>query len=476
MSTKKQIYIALMTALFSTTSSPSFAKDNIQPVQDISQIEVDEDKLRHAVASRTLTWLTGSSSNNDYVSVGRLANFFGFVTLRVSSNHSLSRSAVAKDTLHVLEKKQQSILISLVNEQKEAFKDVQSTRFEMNRALEGLLVGEAISREEFLEMGAAYGQAEAELGRVIGQSLGSVASSLSPKQKTSLSQIRDQYISGQHSQGKIKGIKTKLSKVDKKELINLAARLLSWTTGNEAFNDFEVVGKPSQHFGFVSLRIESNHGVKRGEIAKEVMALLSPAQQNYINEAARQNITVFGSFMESRKQLMRSLEVAMSGEVIDRGAVMRLGQEMGRAEAEMTWAQAMAMLDIRESMSDGQRKSLLGMRAKYTGNGGALPENLFDRGRQLYSQCALCHTPSGPSVGPNLAGVLERKIADDATFSNYSSAFKNYANSNNIWNEALLDAFLKSPRTAVPGTYMSYDGIENKKDREAIITYIRDRD
>ena len=99
MSARKYGFSMLVAGLLATTSIPSFAKTNVKPVQDISQIEVDEEKLRHAVASRTLTWLTGSSSNNDYVSVGRLANFFGFVALRVSSGHSLSRSAVAKETL-----------------------------------------------------------------------------------------------------------------------------------------------------------------------------------------------------------------------------------------------------------------------------------------------------------------------------------------------------------------------------------------
>lgn len=468
---------ALIAAIcLSGLAIPGHAKTELKPVEDISLATVDEDKLRHAMASRTLSWLTGSSSNNDYVSVGRLANFFGFVALRVSSGHSLSRGAVAKETLHVLNKNQQAKLIALVDEQKDAFQAVQSARFEMNRALEGLLVDETVTYAEFLKMGEAYGAAEAELGRVIGQTLGEVATTLSLAQTEKLSEIRQRYISGQRTEGKIKGIKTKLSKSDKKELINIAARLLSWKTGNETYNDFEVVGKPSQHFGFVSLRIESNHGVKRGEIAKLVMAGLTPNQQNVLDEAAAQNVQIFESFMSSRKELMRHLEVALSGQEINRSAVRKSGEEMGRAEAEMTWLQAMAMLDVRNSMTEAQLTGLLKMRKKYTGGGDTLPDDLFSRGRQLYSQCALCHNESGPSIGPELTHIVGKDIAEADDYSNYSAAMKTYAAKNTIWTEALLDEFLTAPKQAVPGTYMGYDGIKSQKDRDAIITYIRDRD
>ena len=345
----------------------------------------------------------------------------------------------------------------------------------MNRALEGLLVGEHISRKEFLELGQAYGAAEAELGRVIGQTLGKVSHSLKPKQKESLQAIRERHISGQNSGSKISGIKTKLSKADKKELVYIAARLLSWTTGNETFNDFEVVGKPSQHFGFVSLRIESNHGVKRSAVADEVWALLTQDQQQLIDLAAEDNIKAFNGFMSTRKQLMRTLEVALEGRTIDKTRVEQLGQKIGQAEAEMTWAQAMAMLQVRETMSEAQLTALLEMRAKYTGKGGDVrPDDPISRGRQLFVQCSLCHSDSN-AIAPNLSNIVGRQIAGDPSFEKYSNAMGKFATSQKIWSESLLNDFLKPPRTVIPGTMMGYDGLENVQDREAIIAYLKTR-
>jgi cytochrome c2 len=470
---KKQLFASLLTGTLIIASTPSFAKNDSQAARDISQIEVDEEKLRQAIASRTLTWLTGSSSNNDYVSVGRLANFFGFVALRVSSNHSLSRSAVAKETLHVLNKRQQNELVSLVEEQKVAFQNVQTARFDMNRALEGLLVGEEISREDFLMLGERYGAAEAELGRVIGQRLGEVGTSLTAAQKTKLSNIREQYVSGNASKTKIKGIKTKLSKADKKELINLGARLLSWTTGNESFNDFEVVGKPSQHFGFVSLRIESNHGVKRGAVANEVLDLLSADQKTPIDRSTHYNIDAFDEFMTLRKSLMRTLEVALDGKVINHEDVLEIGSKMGRKEADMTWSQAMAMLEVRDNMTDAQRTALLDLRSKYTGKSSKQPDDLFSRGRQLYAQCTLCHSENGASVGPTLTNLINRDVASDSDYTNYSSAIKNFSIQNPVWSEALLDEFLRAPKETMPGTYMGYNGLEDKGDRKALLLYLK---
>lgn len=75
MTIKSKIRTFLMVGVCPMIAVTGFAQESA--VRNISKIEVDEAKLREAVASRVLTWLTGRSSNNDYVSVGRLANFLG---------------------------------------------------------------------------------------------------------------------------------------------------------------------------------------------------------------------------------------------------------------------------------------------------------------------------------------------------------------------------------------------------------------
>lgn len=466
--------IILPAVLFSLVST-SLAQNNSEAVRDITEIQVNERQLREAVASRTLTWLTGGSSNNDYISVGRTANFFGFVALRVASGQSLSRSAVAKDTLAILNPSQLEALTVILNEQKKPFQRTSSARYEMNRALEGLLINEPLSHTTFLELGREYGAAEAELGRVIGQRFGEIAQTLSPSQMDALANIRALHVSGQGQTIDRQGLKLKLSKDDKKELVNLAARFLSWTTGSTEFNDFEVVGKPSQHFGFVSLRIESNHGVRRGDIAKEVLAMLSPEQQQILSSAAEHDVNAFKTFLQKRAGLMRAIEVALENETIDSELISQLGSAVGEVEASMTWSQATAMLQVRDSLSDEQSSELLAMRAKYTATAqDSLPSEPVERGRQLYAQCVLCHgSTAANAIAPTLTGIVGRDIASDDTFEGYSQALKNYAELEGVWSEVLLDRFLTSPKSAVPGTYMSFDGLDEEQNRVAIIDFLK---
>ena len=449
----------------------------IGAVRDITNIEVDVKQLRDAVASRTLTWLTGSSANNDYISVGRTANYFGFVGLRVASGQSLSRSDVANDTLSVLNEVQRSALVALLTEQREPFEKTQQARFRINRTLEGLLVGDIISQDSFLEMGRVYGASEAELGRVIAQRFGEVKLSLTDEQMKALSDIREIHMAGRGQNIDRQGLRLKLPQHDKKELVNLAARFLSWTTGSQEFNDFEVVGKPSQHFGFVSLRIDSNHGVKRGEIAKQVWAMMNAEQQGLLSAAATHDARVFKEFLSARAMLMRTLENSLNGKAIDAEKTTLYGAEVGEFEASMTWSQATAMIAVRNSFSESQSSQLLSMRAKYAPADADLPDDPLERGRQLFAQCALCHSVTGQQViAPNLTGVVGRAIASDSSFKRYSSALSKFGKEAGVWNVEKLNQFLTSPKSLVPGTTMGYDGLGNYQDREAILVYLESLD
>ncbi|MEL7345883.1 MAG: c-type cytochrome [Pseudomonadota bacterium] len=439
-----------------------------ETLRDITNQTVTARQLEDAVASRVLTWLTGSSSNNDYISVGRSANFFGFVALRVSGNHALSRSDVARDTLSVLSGQQRADLIALLEQQRAPFSATQDARFAMNRALEGLLVGEPITMEAFLSLGQAYGAAEAELGRVIAQGLGDVITTLSDAQRVALADIRSAHVSGTRVAPLGKPPRLDLPQEDKQELVNLAARLLSWVTGTPALNDFEVVGKPSQHFGFVSLRLESNHGVRRGAVAGEVLDLLQADQRAVLRAAAIRDAARFGDFLEARARLMRVLETAMDGATLDPAHIPALGAKIGEIEARMTWSQATAMLAIRDSLSDAQSSELLALRARYTAS--TLPDDPVARGRQLYAQCALCHAARG--AAPDLAGILGRPIATDTGFDHYSPALRAFAQTHDHWTAPLLDTFLAAPRRMVPGTAMGFDGFSDAADRAAIIAYL----
>ncbi|MEM1264491.1 MAG: hypothetical protein AAGI50_00575 [Pseudomonadota bacterium] len=366
------------------------------------------------------------------------------------------------------------MLSALLDEHARPHRITQAARIEMNRALERLLVGEDVAQADFLVLGQAYGAAEAELGRVIAQRFGEIAASLTPVQQDGLAVIRAAHAAGQPDRVPEARARVRLPDVDRQELVNLAARFLSWTTGSPDLNDFEVVGKPSQHFGFVNLRLASGHSVRRGAVAAEVLDLLTPDQHLILDVAVRQNVALFPEFLSVRADLMRVLEVALIGEPIDRDTVARLGAGVGEIEARMTWAQATAMLSVRDTLTADQLEALLALRARYTvaEAGGVQPDGV-DQGRRLFAHCVLCHAPSqGDAVAPSLAGIVGREIASDAEYRHYSPALQRFAQSEGSWSIDLLDAFLRSPRAVVPGTTMGFDGFDAEQDRTALLDYL----
>jgi cytochrome c len=94
------------------------------------------------------------------------------------------------------------------------------------------------------------------------------------------------------------------------------------------------------------------------------------------------------------------------------------------------------------------------------------------RGSRLFeSKCKLCHTnvPGAKSgVGPNLSGVVGRKVAAAPGF-RYSQAL---AKAGGSWTPDRLDQWLTAPAKLYPGTAMAFSGFLNAADRTDVVCYL----
>jgi len=94
------------------------------------------------------------------------------------------------------------------------------------------------------------------------------------------------------------------------------------------------------------------------------------------------------------------------------------------------------------------------------------------KGEDVAKKCASCHTfnQGGPTrVGPNLYGVLGRAKASVAGFA-YSDALKKLGGD---WSYADLDKWLEKPAAMVPGTKMTFAGIDDGQQRADVIAYLK---
>lgn len=98
---------------------------------------------------------------------------------------------------------------------------------------------------------------------------------------------------------------------------------------------------------------------------------------------------------------------------------------------------------------------------------GTSGELLFD------TRCGGCHRAiddESHSIGPDLYGVVGRRIAAATGYNDYSPALKSLKGN---WTENRLDAFLLNPRAVAPGTSMEFTGMQERSARQAIVEYLR---
>jgi cytochrome c len=94
-----------------------------------------------------------------------------------------------------------------------------------------------------------------------------------------------------------------------------------------------------------------------------------------------------------------------------------------------------------------------------------------ERGAQVAKQCEICHNlgkGQGAKIGPDLYGVVGRKVASEPGF-NYSAALKAKGGT---WTFDALNPWLTNPRADVPGTLMTFAGLSNEHQRADVIAYL----
>jgi aldose sugar dehydrogenase len=95
-----------------------------------------------------------------------------------------------------------------------------------------------------------------------------------------------------------------------------------------------------------------------------------------------------------------------------------------------------------------------------------------NEGESLSSTCVACHSlaswDSSSALGPNLHGIVNRKVASRTDF-RYSPALQKLGGR---WTPERLDAFLANPQGYAPGTSMAFPGIQDPAQRKKVVDYL----
>ena len=95
-----------------------------------------------------------------------------------------------------------------------------------------------------------------------------------------------------------------------------------------------------------------------------------------------------------------------------------------------------------------------------------------EAGAKAARSCKACHSleKGGPNkVGPPLWDIVGRPVAAVEGYA-YSAALKNMGG---VWTYERLEAFIRKPREAAPGTKMSFGGVRREQDRANLLAFLR---
>ena len=96
---------------------------------------------------------------------------------------------------------------------------------------------------------------------------------------------------------------------------------------------------------------------------------------------------------------------------------------------------------------------------------------MIKKGAPAYRLCAACHSlqPGVHLSGPSLAGLWGKRVATTSDYHRYTEPLRK---ADITWDENTLNAWLADPQAMVPGTTMTFRGIENDETRANLIAFL----
>ncbi len=97
-----------------------------------------------------------------------------------------------------------------------------------------------------------------------------------------------------------------------------------------------------------------------------------------------------------------------------------------------------------------------------------------ERGKAVFAACKGCHQVGADArngIGPHLDGLFGRKAGSLEGFA-YSSAMRRHGADGLKWDRQSLDTYLSDPQVMIPGTRMSFRGMEDAGARADLVAYL----
>ena len=96
-------------------------------------------------------------------------------------------------------------------------------------------------------------------------------------------------------------------------------------------------------------------------------------------------------------------------------------------------------------------------------------------GEKAFAKCKICHAigeGATNKVGPQLNGIVGRKMASVEGFKGYGADLKKMGEEGKAWDAAVLATYLTDPKAFNPGTKMAFAGVKDATELENVVAYV----
>ena len=90
---------------------------------------------------------------------------------------------------------------------------------------------------------------------------------------------------------------------------------------------------------------------------------------------------------------------------------------------------------------------------------------------QRCAQCRAVAARAAPTAGPNLRGVVGRRVGSDPGF-DYSPVLERAGRGGDRWDFERLARFLEGPEEMYPGLWMGNNGLRAEAERDAVVRFL----
>ena len=359
---------------------------------------LSDEAQRNTIAFDALAFLTGDLGSDSFFPPGKVADFWGFQYLRDNDPTGMGHNTdfltrASLNMLTVLTPAQRADLITLAESQVDDINQYAYNRFVLMQAFRRLLEDDlpagtaGLDEEAVKAYSAELYRLDGEISYDRAQVMGTMISGFTADQRA--------YLDAMVGQGMLTwpevGEPDELRGLDhdvKVAVMTYAGDMFSWYAGSVEADVYFCPERQGTYFGSFYLKdapamgnpdytIASN---LTGDMGRTFLEILPPDQARLVTNLVDVQRPYLQEIVETRREVSTNLRQFMTGEAVEREAVLSLMEKYGELDGAIVYNFAVNFAQVNQALTNEQKAQLMALRSNLLG------EMNHPSGAYLYSQ------------------------------------------------------------------------------------------